>query len=513
MSKKIKIINYDIFDDFSDSKLYRSFLKLKKKEWKEFNREDYIKGIKSNQRITIVVKQKNKAIATATLSSKKDHLYLQHVFVDKKYRKRGICKYMIKEIVKYADVNKIANRLVLHVSISNKGAIKCYKSSGFIISKTIDHSDHGKEHIMIKTLKESGKGGKRVDKTVFIGNLAQKHREILVKLFEERGFTIINTWVSDAGKDRHLIYNSTPRKISWGTVFDDCKMINHVPFNSAISHKGNLSELVKEEYKYMPYPFRTRNVMYIKQMLKRYEKLSRKSKIPKTWGNKLWIIKPNDNFGGKNIKIMTTKELLDPLHREIFYSNVAQKYIEKPLLLEGRKFDLRIYVLFTQEFELYLYPLFQIRRTSIKYDLKTNDIGSHITNYSHQKKLEGFNSETSVGTEKLFWNLYNKEYKKDLDLMGKVKTVVVDLFDRLKEIISMYRKGESYELFGLDFMLDKDLNVFLLEVNINPGLADINEDLNVQSEKLLDDTLKLTIDKVFDNSVKDTEYLLLKKYE
>ena len=63
------------------------------------------------------------------------------------------------------------------------------------------------------------------------------------------------------------------------------------------------------------------------------------------------------------------------------------------------------------------------------------------------------------------------------------------LFESAKD--KLEKKYGCFELFGLDFMLDKDLNPYLIEINTNPALF---TDTKVQKEmlpKLVDDTIKL----------------------
>ena len=81
---------------------------------------------------------------------------------------------------------------------------------------------------------------------------------------------------------------------------------------------------------------------------------------------------------------------MDKMHRFI-YSNpdgsscVVQKYIERPLLFKGRKFDIRIYAICTTKNEVYFYKEGYLRMSSNQYDVKSSDLQTHLTNTGIQK--------------------------------------------------------------------------------------------------------------------------------
>lgn len=71
---------------------------------------------------------------------------------------------------------------------------------------------------------------------------------------------------------------------------------------------------------------------------------------------------------------------------------VVQKYIKHPALIDGHKFDFRIYVLVTSVIDpltIFIYDDGLVRLASEKYNLAkggTSDHFMHLTNYSLNKK-------------------------------------------------------------------------------------------------------------------------------
>ena len=66
----------------------------------------------------------------------------------------------------------------------------------------------------------------------------------------------------------------------------------------------------------------------------------------------------------------------------------------------------------------------------------------------------------------------------------------------MEDLISL--KYLVFEIFGYDFMLDADFNVFLIEINSNPGLEISSPWIQIIIPRMLDDALRLTVDKVFE---------------
>jgi len=62
---------------------------------------------------------------------------------------------------------------------------------------------------------------------------------------------------------------------------------------------------------------------------------------------------------------------------------VIQKYLEKPLLIKKRKFDIRLWVLVTHDYKCYLFKEGYVRLCSREYNLDSADTDNpfvHLTN-------------------------------------------------------------------------------------------------------------------------------------
>lgn len=67
----------------------------------------------------------------------------------------------------------------------------------------------------------------------------------------------------------------------------------------------------------------------------------------------------------------------------------------------------------------------------------------------------------------------------------------------VKKRVNPNRRKHCFELFGFDFFIDNDYNVFLIEVNTNPCLEESSRLLKKLLPRMLDDLFKITIDQIF----------------
>ena len=178
---------------------------------------------------------------------------------------------------------------------------------------------------------------------------------------------------------------------------------------------------------------------------------------------------------------------------------IIQKYIEKPLCYNGRKCDMRLWVMLTWDFNLYLFKEGHFKATSLPYDVNSQDSYVHLTNYSVQKSNKNF-AKFETGNEISFTDFecsLNNKINVKKDLLPKVKEIIIHSMKSVCCRINKLERKICFEIFGYDFMFDENYNPFLLEINTNPGLEISSPLIEMLIPRMIDDAFKLTIDKVF----------------
>lgn len=150
-----------------------------------------------------------------------------------------------------------------------------------------------------------------------------------------------------------------------------------------------------------------------------------------------------------------------------------------------------------------------LKTSSYTYDLNLPDKFIHLTNYSVQKYNKEF-SKYEQGNEvsfKDFQNYLNSHFGENVytinkDIFPKIKNLINLTFHSVKDKINMNKRKYCFELFGFDFIVDNDFNLYLLEVNTNPGLEESSPLIKILVPRMIEDTLRLTIDEIFSLTAK-----------
>lgn len=112
-----------------------------------------------------------------------------------------------------------------------------------------------------------------------------------------------------------------------------------------------------------------------------------------------WILKPSVTNKGIGIKIVRHwNEILDVLETEVEIREwVLQKYISQPMLLDGFKYHLRVYVLCVGALKVYVFNQILVLVAAHEYDLSDlSDIYRHLTNTARSVENASFDESRGV---------------------------------------------------------------------------------------------------------------------
>jgi len=226
-------------------------------------------------------------------------------------------------------------------------------------------------------------------------------------------------------------------------------------------------------------------------------------------GQNMWIVKPGSNSNcGCGIEVCDSVEEVQNIVESKNRSWIVQKYMEMPLLIHKRKFDIRSYCLLMQDakdgsLQGYFYKEAYLRTTSTEYSLKTKDRFVHLNNDAVQKHGEDYGKFESANKMSL------NEFQKYLDehhpkeglsvqekLVPQMRALMADALKASAHKINPRNIQHCFEVFGFDFMVDASFRVWLIEVNTNPCWEPCNTYLGYLIPKMLDEAFVLTLDQI-----------------
>ena len=293
---------------------------------------------------------------------------------------------------------------------------------------------------------------------------------------------------------------------------------NHFPCTYQLGRKDNLfkhykhfKRLFPELYNYMPITYILPNDS------ENFEHEYKKSK------KSIWIAKPVNMSRGRFIKLIYNaqtyrKIMIDSSNNSNNIQYLISKYLDKPHLLNNKKYDLRIYVIvlsFTP-LKIYLYYNGLVRFATEDYIKDNyNNIYIHLTNYSINKQnpnykknlkdnkeiaeMEELEEDNEQCDDSSKWSLveYRNFFKKEgnesnLEKIWKqIEDIVIKTMINVTEVNSRDLSGNKnnnvFELYGFDIFVDDKFKVWLLEVNVNPSLHCTSPlDLSIKTELIVD---------------------------
>jgi tubulin polyglutamylase TTLL5 len=188
--------------------------------------------------------------------------------------------------------------------------------------------------------------------------------------------------------------------------------------------------------------------------------------------NSPYIAKPPEGSCGHGIKIVTFEDFYT-IHHEA----VVSEYIARPLTIDGFKFDLRIYVLVTSFAPL---RAFVYKEGLARFATETYSIGktcrlSQLTNATLNKTGRNWHDDFKWKLSDLLRELEHRFRRSPSEIMAKVYRTVAQTVAIIQPSMIPDRRASPinpfFELYGFDLLLDRELNMWLLEINTNPSMG------------------------------------------
>ncbi|XP_065661661.1 tubulin polyglutamylase TTLL5 isoform X6 [Hydra vulgaris] len=276
----------------------------------------------------------------------------------------------------------------------------------------------------------------------------------------------------------------------------DYQKVNHFPCSNELTRKDKLCKNIqKMQYLkgYQHFNFIPRSFILPTELNEFYNEFM-KDQGP-------WIIKPYASSRGRGIFLINNKNDI-PLGDSV----IACKYIKNPFLISGFKFDCRLYVAVTSydPLRIYLFEEGLTRFSTVKYDMSEQNLQNqrmHLTNYSINKSSKKFvrcedPEIDDYGSKWSFSGMLRFLKCQDVDtqaLMARIEDLIIKTIISVEMVIStacrmfVPHRGNCFELYGFDILIDENLKPWLLEVNLSPSLAcDSPLDMKIKSILMTD---------------------------
>ncbi|XP_075211846.1 tubulin monoglycylase TTLL3-like [Lycorma delicatula] len=236
----------------------------------------------------------------------------------------------------------------------------------------------------------------------------------------------------------------------------------------------------------------------------------------------LWLLKQSNLNCGKGVQILNTlEEIIEAVGEVRSPRYVIQKYIERPLLIYDTKFDIRQWILLTSvnPIQIWMYNECYLRFSSQVFSLSDTSESVHLCNNVIQRRYKNAKRHPNLPVENMWDSITFQKYLVDIGEPDKWETVI---FPGMKQCViatvmsaqeDMIERVNSFELYGVDFMLTEDFKPWLIEVNSSPAMGPTTSVTSRLCSQCLSDVIKVVVDRRANPNADTGQFTLIYKQE
>uniref|UniRef100_A0A5K4FBZ6 ATP-grasp domain-containing protein n=1 Tax=Schistosoma mansoni TaxID=6183 RepID=A0A5K4FBZ6_SCHMA len=227
----------------------------------------------------------------------------------------------------------------------------------------------------------------------------------------------------------------------------------------------------------------------------------------------VWIVKPGAKSRGRGIVCHDRLDnILKIVQGSVFLTEsryIVQKYIERPLLIYKTKFDIRQWFLITDwaPLTVWWYQDCYLRFCSQEFTLNDFSESIHLCNNCIQHKYKNGPRSSKLPDENMWtWEQFQtwltEQGQPNLwteKIQPAMKNAVLNVLLSSQE--SIEPRKNCFGLYGADFLLtDNDYRIWLIEINSSPCMSPSTSVTAVYTASVLEDTLKVVLDKKYNRN-------------
>ncbi len=300
----------------------------------------------------------------------------------------------------------------------------------------------------------------------FVGPVSDPSAQVVIQGFKNAGVIQVETpdwdilWYNDKEPPRDF-YKHIPTG----------RRINHIPGISVLTNKWSLFQNLSNAY----------SNNHDKDNFPRYFPKSylwpdQKDDISKIFDCGQWLIKPRGGSWGRYIRRVN-----DVSEMPISGEWLVQEYLDDVHLIDGCKYNLRLYLLIvnTNPLTAYLYNEGCTDLCVIPYEPGHDPLVSdymYNTNSGVQSTHPDYDAEIHCRTIE-YWQSYASKTTAGSNTWAQIEKILIDTLNSITEPLQATTNkllGDPrmcFELIGLDMMIDSNMQPWLIECNRGPAMT------------------------------------------